>query len=155
MAPTWRQAYEHAMATVPEGPTGDTTQVNWNQGLLPIREFMCRQIESANYYEDVRLFMDYVEPGHVTPESMASVPLEALLPAFLIGELRTAFFIGFRIYLPFLMIDLIVAVLTTSLGMLMLPSTTISLPLKLIVFVMADGWNLVVQSLLQSFGTGT
>ena len=80
------------------------------------------------------------------------MPIETLLPAFLVSELETAFSIGFRLLLPFLVIDVIVAILVVATGLVMLPPTLVSLPLKLLVFVMADGWSLVIQSLLDSVG---
>jgi flagellar biosynthetic protein FliP len=84
-----------------------------------------------------------------------NVPLQALLPAFMLSELKTAFLIGFQIYLPFVILDIVVASVTISMGMLMLPPVLISLPFKLVLFVMVDGWHLVVQMLLESFQTFT
>ena len=86
------------------------------------------------------------------PNSWSEVPLNVVLPAFVLSELKVAFLLGFQIYLPFLVLDLVVSSMTVSMGMLMLPPTMVSFPLKLILFVMVDGWNLVVGMLLQSFG---
>jgi len=88
----------------------------------------------------------------VTPQTLEDVPIKILLPAFLISELKVAFLLGFQIYLPFLILDLVVSSVTVSMGMVMLPPTMVSFPLKLILFVMVDGWNLVLGMLLQSFG---
>ena len=85
------------------------------------------------------------------PTTYDEVPLRALLPAYMLSELKTAFLIGFQIYLPFLVIDLVVATVTTAMGMFMLPPTMISMPLKLLLFVLVDGWHLVVGMLLESF----
>jgi flagellar biosynthetic protein FliP len=89
------------------------------------------------------------------PTSLEQVPVNVLLPAFLVSELKVAFLLGFQIYLPFLVLDLVVSTVTVSMGMLMLPPTMVSFPLKLILFVMVDGWNLVVGMLLQSFAPFT
>jgi flagellar biosynthetic protein FliP len=153
MAPVWRQVYDEGVEPYQSSNGQMDFHVAWSRGVEPIRDFMAHQIEASNNFDDVRLFLQYTAPAETTPGSLAEVPTSALLPAFLISELRTAFYIGFRIFLPFLMIDLIVASLTASLGLLMLTPATISLPLKLIVFVAADGWHLVVQSLLRSFST--
>ena len=91
--------------------------------------------------------------AHAAPTSYDDVPLAALLPAFMLSELKTAFLIGFQIYLPFLVLDLVVASVTISMGMLMLPPVLISLPFKLLLFVLVDGWHLVVGMLLESFQT--
>ena len=111
---------------------------------------MSMQIENARNTEDVWLFLKYV-PNHPTPASYDDVPLQALLPAFMLSELKTAFLIGFQIYLPFLILDMVVSSVMVSMGMLMVPPTLVSLPLKLLLFVLVDGWHLVVGTLLQSF----
>ena len=94
--------------------------------------------------------MNYL-PKQATPKSYDDVPLQALLPAFMLSELKTAFLIGFQIYLPFLILDMVVASVMVSLGMLMVPPPMVSLPFKLLLFVLVDGWRLVVGMLLQSF----
>ena len=81
------------------------------------------------------------------------LPLNVIIPAFVISELKTAFQIGFLLFIPFIMIDLIVAVVLMSMGMMMMPPVTISMPLKILLFVLVDGWNLIMQSLLESFAT--
>jgi flagellar biosynthetic protein FliP len=123
----------------------------WTAGVGPIREFMSQQIARAGNGGDVRLFLDYLPPISPPPQSYADVPLQALLPAFLVSELKLAFVIGFQIYLPFVIIDLVVSSVTMSMGMVMVPPMAISLPLKLLLFVLADGWRLIVQMLLSSF----
>jgi flagellar biosynthetic protein FliP len=90
----------------------------------------------------------------IAPENLSSAPLNVILPAFILSELKVAFLLGFQIFLPFLVLDLVVSTVTVSMGLSMLPPTMVSLPLKLILFVMVDGWNLVVGMLLQSFGGG-
>jgi len=125
----------------------------WQAGVAPIREFMSEQIVRARNGDDVRLFLDYLPPQSPPPQSYADVPLQALLPAFLVSELKVSFLIGFQIYLPFVIVDLVVSSVTMSMGMVMVPPLTISLPLKLLLFVLVDGWHLVVEMLLQSFST--
>ncbi|MEW6227944.1 MAG: flagellar type III secretion system pore protein FliP [Bacillota bacterium] len=111
----------------------------------PIREFMLKQTRES----DLALFTNLAKAKR--PANPSEVPMLVLIPAFAISELKTAFEIGFVIYVPFLVIDMVVASVLMSMGMLMLPPVMISLPFKLLLFVMVDGWNLVVRSLLQSF----
>src|SRR5690606_34073862 len=101
---------------------------------------------------DLKLFMDLANLPEV--ETREDAPLRALVPAFMISELRRAFEIGFLLFVPFLIIDMVVASILMSMGMMMLPPVVISLPFKLIFFVLVDGWYLVAGSLIQSFGTG-
>ena len=124
-------------------------------GIQPVRRFMSAQIERTGNSNDVWLFCKYLPEGTSVPSSYDEVPLPALLPAFMLSELKTAFLIGFQIYLPFLVLDLVVASVTISMGMLMLPPMLISLPLKLLLFVLVDGWHLVVGMLMESFQTYT
>jgi len=123
----------------------------YRAGALPVREFMARQIAAADNHADVVLFFRHAFPDSPTPSSFADVPTRVLLPAFVISELKVAFLMGFSIYLPFLVVDLVVASVTMSMGMFMLPPAMISLPLKLLLFVLVDGWHLVVGMLLSSF----
>jgi flagellar biosynthesis protein FliP len=113
---------------------------------VPVSAFMLRQVRPA----DVALFAEIARLEPVPP--VAETPFRVLLPAFMISELRRAFEIGFLIFLPFLIIDMVVASILMSMGMMMLPPVMISLPFKLIFFVLVDGWALVVGSLIQSFG---
>ena len=99
--------------------------------------------------KDLELFLSYAEMER--PESIDDIPLTALVPAFAISEMKTAFQIGFMIFIPFLVIDMIVASVLMSMGMMMLPPVMISLPFKILLFVLVDGWYLVVRSLLQTF----
>jgi flagellar biosynthetic protein FliP len=111
---------------------------------------MSMQIERTQNTEDVWLFMSYL-PHRAAPKSYDDVPLQALLPAFMLSELKTAFLIGFQIYLPFVILDMVVASVMVSMGMLMVPPVMVSLPFKLLLFVLVDGWRLVVGMLMQSF----
>jgi flagellar biosynthetic protein FliP len=164
MTPTWKQVYDEAIAPYTARQPGMTLEKTWQAGARPVRKFMSDQITRTGNDEDVRLFLEYVpktidpktgepyeyiyygeKPGHV------EVPLVALAPAFMLSELKTAFLIGFQIFLPFLILDLVVSSVTISMGMLMLSPILISLPLKILLFVLLDGWHLVVQMLLESF----
>ncbi len=111
----------------------------------PVREFMFKQTRE----KDIKLFL---ELGHeAPPTTLDDIPTTSLFPAFVISELRTAFTMGFVIYLPFLVIDLVVSSILLSMGMMMLPPSLVSLPFKLLLFVMVDGWFLIVRSLVLSF----
>ncbi len=114
--------------------------------LNPIRQFMFKQTRE----KDLALFLRLAKIN--APQNRADVPTPILIPAFVISELKTAFIIGFVLYVPFLVIDMVVASVLLSMGMMMLPPILISLPFKLMLFVLVDGWNLVVGSLLKSFG---
>ncbi|MCR5626014.1 MAG: flagellar type III secretion system pore protein FliP [Lachnospiraceae bacterium] len=116
-----------------------------DRSLAPLRTFMYGQTQT----KDVRLFMDIA--GLDMVEELDDIPTYVLIPAFMISELRTAFIIGFLIYIPFIVIDMVVASTLMSMGMMMLPPTTISMPFKILLFVLADGWNLVIGSLVKTF----
>jgi flagellar biosynthesis protein FliP len=112
----------------------------------PIRNFMLKQARP----KDVELFAALAQLGPTPPDNL---PLKVVIPGFIISELRTAFQMGFLLFLPFMLIDLIVATVLMSMGMMMMPPMTISLPLKILLFVLVDGWHLVVSSIIQSFAT--
>jgi len=153
MSPVWTRVYDEAVEPYTDPDTEMSLKEAYEAGALPIREFMSRQIDVAGNHDDVHLFYGYMDPDASPPGSFQEVPLRVLLPAFILSELKTAFLMGFQIYLPFLIIDLVVASVTISMGMLMLPPAVISLPFKLLLFVLVDGWRLVVQMLMDSFGT--
>ena len=117
------------------------------KGLSPLREFMLKQTRE----KDLKLFMDLNKKSADDIKDYDEIPITIVIPAFIISELRAAFIIGFLIYLPFIVIDMVVASTLMSMGMMMLPPTTISLPFKLLLFVLADGWNLVIGQLVNSF----
>jgi flagellar biosynthesis protein FliP len=148
MTPVWKQVYNEAV--VPYTQHQISGEQAWKTGVAPVRRFMSMQIENAQNTEDVWLFMSYL-PKQATPKNYDDVPLQALLPAFMLSELKTAFLIGFKIFLPFLILDMVVASVMVSSGMLMVPPPMVSLPFKLLLFVLVDGWHLVVGMLLQSF----
>lgn len=123
-----------------------TFQEGIEKAQIPMKEFLLKQTRD----EDINLFLDSarIDKNDVTRENL---PLQVLVPAFVISELKTAFQIGFLIYLPFLLIDLVVSSALMSMGMFMLPPAMISLPFKLLLFIMVDGWNLLIKSLILSF----
>jgi flagellar biosynthesis protein FliP len=117
----------------------------WAKGIQPIRAFMLKQVRD----KDLELFIELSK--RPKPETVDQVPIHVVIPAYILSELRVAFQIGFLIYIPFLIVDMVVASVLMSMGMMLLPPAMISLPFKLILFVLADGWNLVVGSLVKSF----
>lgn len=122
-----------------------TQQEALERGIQPLREFMLKQTRQ----DDLRLFMDIAKIEPV--ESVDELSITIIIPAFIISELRAAFIIGFLIYVPFIVIDMVVSSVLMSMGMMMLPPTTISMPFKILLFILADGWNLVIGQLLNSF----
>ncbi len=146
MAPTWQQVNEQAVAPYLSGDITDPAQA-YELGVRPVRAFMIRQTRP----EDVRLFLDFSKIQLPSNATYSDVPTRVLMPAFMISELKTAFEMGFRLYLPFLIIDIVISSVLISMGMLMLPPVLISLPFKLLLFVLADGWHLIVGSLMRSF----
>lgn len=149
MSPIFNQINENAIQPFNNGEI--TQEEAFEAGMEPLREFMYGQTKR----KDVQLFMDIsgeidkVEnPNEFTEKD---IPTYVLVPSFIISELRTAFIIGFLIYIPFIIIDMVVASVLMSMGMMMLPPTTISMPFKILLFVLADGWNLVIGSLVKTF----
>lgn len=143
MGPTLQEAYDQGVQPLIAGQIEFTEA--FENAALPIHNFM-----SANVREkDLALFVEM--SGDPPPETAAAVPLQILVPAFMISELRRAFEIGFLLFVPFIIIDMVVASVLMSMGMMMLPPVVISLPFKLIFFVLVDGWHLVASSLVRSF----
>jgi flagellar biosynthetic protein FliP len=146
MEPAMNQAWTAGIQPMTEGRISEAEGLR--QAIQPFHAFMTDNVRD----EDLRFFLDL---GHLPPAPDAeSVPWRALVPAFVVGELRRSFEMGFLLFLPFLIIDIVVASVLMSLGMMMLPPTAVSLPFKLIFFVLIDGWRLVAGSLVQSFVTG-
>lgn len=153
MAPTWRDIHQSAVEPYLEGRLNQREALD--RAAEPLRAFMIRQIENAQNEDDVYLFVEYARGRPVpvdAPLKWSEVRFWELTPAFVLSELKVAFVMGFRLYLPFLVIDMVVSAILISMGMLMLPPVLISLPFKLLLFVIADGWRLVVGALLESFG---
>jgi len=142
MAPVMNQVNDEAVQPFMSGQIEQEAAIE--RGVAPLRSFMMEQTRD----KDLELFM---KVNHSEAKSYEEVPMTVVIPAFIISELRTAFIIGFMLYLPFIVMDMVVASTLMSMGMMMLPPTTISLPFKILLFVLADGWNLVVGSLIESF----
>ncbi len=153
MAPVWHDVKDEAILPYINGDGAMSLEEAWDRGSRPVKGFMVRQIDAAKNVEDIWLFYQYLPEAQreQRPATYNDIPIHVLLPAFVISELKIAFLIGFQIFMPFLVIDLVVTSVTTSMGMIMLPPTMISLPLKLLLFVLTDGWNLIVGMLMQSF----
>jgi flagellar biosynthesis protein FliP len=143
MAPTFQQVNQKALT--PLFNEKITLEQAYDRAAEPFKDFMSAHTRQ----KDLALFLDYAKVEK--PKSIQDIPLTALVPAFAISELKTAFQIGFMIFIPFLVIDMVVASVLMSMGMMMLPPVMISLPFKILLFVMVDGWYLVVKSLLESF----
>jgi len=152
MTPTWQRIHADALGPYLDNRLGQEQAMDAASGHL--KDFMYRQIVQADNHEDVFLFLSYAQNREIAEDEaieLASVPLYVIMPAFMLSELKTAFIMGFRVYLPFLVIDMVIATILLSMGMMMLPPVLISLPFKLLLFVLADGWHLVVDTLLRSF----
>jgi len=143
MAPVWDRVNDEAIQPLVEDEI--SYQIALDRGMEPIREFMLKQTRQ----KDMALF---VRMAHISqPRSHRDIPNSVLIPSFIISELRTAFQIGFILFIPFLVIDLVVSSILLSMGMMMLPPIMVSLPFKILLFVLVDGWNLLIQSLVKSF----
>ncbi|ODT75460.1 MAG: flagellar biosynthetic protein FliP [Pelagibacterium sp. SCN 64-44] len=143
MQPVLQQSYDQGIAPLMAGQIEFAEA--FEAGAAPIHEFMRTNVRD----KDLELFYDLTDAE--PPESLEAIPLQLLVPAFMISELRRAFEIGFLLFLPFVVIDMVVASVLMSMGMMMLPPVVISLPFKLIFFVLVDGWYLVAGSLVRSF----
>jgi flagellar biosynthetic protein FliP len=144
MAPTFETAYQEGIQPLIEDQITQTEA--FERSMAPVKVFMLTHVRD----QDLRLFLDLAEIEAI--DEPEATPLRALIPAFMISELRRAFEIGFLLFIPFVIIDMVVASILMSMGMMMLPPIMISLPFKLIFFVLVDGWYLVAGSLVQSFG---
>ena len=143
MTPTLTEVYETAVAPLVDEQIDEVEALE--RAAVPVRNFMLRQVRE----KDLLLFLDL--SGNERPETPEATPMQVLIPAFIISELRRAFEIGFLLFVPFIVVDMVVASVLMSMGMMMLPPIMISLPFKLIFFVLVDGWHLVTGSLIQSF----
>ncbi|MBP1949137.1 flagellar type III secretion system pore protein FliP [Virgibacillus litoralis] len=143
MAPTFNEVYDEALQPLFEEEI--TLDEAYDRASMPMKEFMSKHTRQ----KDLALFMNYAEIDR--PDNIEDIPLTTLVPAFAISELKTAFQMGFMIFVPFLIIDMAVASVLMSMGMMMLPPVMISLPFKILLFVLVDGWYLITQSLLQGF----
>jgi len=149
MFPVWTQINEEALVPLREKKIQASEA--FDRASAPLKKFMLRHTRER----DIQLFTSFMPPDKKSsagsPASVSQVPLQVVVPAFMVSELRTAFQMGFVIFLPFLIIDMVVSSILMAMGMMMLPPVMVTLPLKILVFVLADGWGLVVRSLVTSF----
>ncbi len=143
MAPTFSSVYQNAVKPLAAGEI--TSEEAYEIGMAPVREFMFNQTRE----KDLKMFLEIA--GTQDVQAQDDIPTSVLIPSFITSELRTAFIIGFVIYIPFIVIDMVVASTLMSMGMMMLPPTTISMPFKILLFIIADGWNLVIGNLVKTF----
>lgn len=143
MAPVFGQVNDDAFQPYIKGQL--TQQQAFDQAVKPFKQFMAKQTRT----KDLELFLKYSKSAR--PKTVQDIPLTALVPAYAISELKTAFQMGFMIFIPFLVIDMVVASTLMAMGMMMLPPVLISLPFKILLFILVDGWYLIVKSLLESF----
>jgi len=149
MEPTWQRVHHDALTPYMNGKLSQPAALTAAQ--VPVREFMEAQIMHAHNEADVDLFAQAAHQP--VPKQWGDVGITTLIPAFMLSELKTAFLLGFKVYLPFLIIDLVVSSVLISVGMMMLPPVLISMPFKLLLFVLVDGWRLITIGLLGSFVT--
>jgi len=160
MAPIWQKAYDEGIVpyTHQTQQSPVSLEVAFEKTVAPLRKFMSDQIELTGNSDTVWMFLDYQQPlagspgaaDYKAPSSYDEVPLTVLLPAYMLSEVKTAFLIGFQLYLPFIVIDMVISSILISMGMMMLPPVLISLPFKILLFVLIDGWLLTVGMLLES-----
>lgn len=143
MYPTWEQVYNNSLEPYMSGNI--EAQQAWDNAINPVRDFMFRYTRQ----EELSLIISMSQSPR--PANQSEVPTQILIPAFMLSELKTAFQMGVVIYIPFLVVDMVVSSVLLAMGMMMLPPMMISLPFKILLFIMADGWNLVVMSVLKSF----
>ncbi|NJL30724.1 MAG: flagellar type III secretion system pore protein FliP [Phycisphaerales bacterium] len=154
MAPTFERVHREAIVPLQQNEIDQLTA--WTRAKEPLRDFMFAQIEHADNWGDVMMLLEYRGVKKQRHEmTRGDVDMLTLIPAFVLSELKVAFLMGFRLYLPFLVIDMVISSVLISMGMLMLPPVLISLPFKLLMFVLVDGWHLVVGGLLNSFAVAT
>lgn len=155
MAPTIDRINKEAIAPYRAGAITDYDSL-WDAGKNPMRDFMFDQIDATGNYSSLYMILNYrgIDTSDPSKLTRANVDMVSLVPAFVLSELKVSFLMGFRIMLPFLVIDLVISAILIAMNMMMLPPVLISLPFKLLLFVLVDGWQLVVGSLLHSFRTG-
>lgn len=154
MSPTLQRINTEVLQPMQDPDVEMSETEAWDKAKQPLRDFMFAQIDHGGNWDSVYMLMEWREPGSTKDRSdlrRADVDMLTLIPAFMLSELKIAFLLGFRLYLPFLVIDMVISSVLISMGMLMLPPVLISLPFKLLLFVLVDGWNLVVANLLSSF----
>jgi flagellar biosynthetic protein FliP len=143
MAPTWNKVNDEAIKPLLDGKM--EVEEAYNKGIEPIRDFMFKNVRD----EDLELFIGLASLNR--PNNKNDLPTYIVIPAFVISEMRIGFIIGFFLFIPFLMVDMIIASILMSMGMMMLPPMLVSLPFKILLFILVDGWNLIIGSVVRSF----
>ena len=143
MAPTFNQVYNDAIKPLSNNEI--SAEEAYDKGIEPLREFMFKQTNT----KDIKMFLEIADIQDV--KEYDDIPTYVLIPSFIVSELRISFIIGFLIYIPFIIIDMVVSSALMSMGMMMLPPTTISMPFKILLFILADGWNLIIGNLVKTF----
>lgn len=143
MAPTWNKVNDEAIKPLLDGKI--QVEEAYNKGIEPIRDFMFKNVRD----EDLELFIGLASLNR--PNNKQDLPTYIVIPAFVISEMRIGFIIGFFLFIPFLMVDMIIASILMSMGMMMLPPMLVSLPFKILLFILVDGWNLIIGSVVRSF----
>ena len=156
MSPTLERVWDEAVVPYQKGEITDYDDL-WVRARQPMRDFMFGQLEATGNWSSLYMVLEYQGKDVSDPSKLtrADVSTTALVPSYMLSELKTSFVMGFKVYLPFLVIDMVIASLLISMSMMMLPPVLISLPFKLLLFVLVDGWSLVVGGLLYSFAPGT
>jgi flagellar biosynthetic protein FliP len=149
MGPTWQKVNNRALQPYMNGQMTQSDALA--EAIVPVREFMINQIIRNHNQEDVFLFMEFAHQKVSDDPHWDDAGIMTLIPAFMLSELKSAFILGFKVYLPFLIIDMVISSVLVSMGMMMLPPVLISLPFKLLLFVLVDGWRLIVGNLMVTF----
>jgi flagellar biosynthetic protein FliP len=155
MAPTIERIHAEAVLPYQRGEVSDPGEL-WERARQPLRDFMFAQIEASDNWSSLYMVLNYrgIDTSDPSKLSRADVDMVSLIPAYMLSELKVAFLMGFKLYLPFLVIDMVISSMLISMGMMMLPPVLISLPFKVLLFVLVDGWQLVVGSLMTSVASG-
>jgi flagellar biosynthetic protein FliP len=149
MGPTWQKVNDTALKPYMDGKMSQQEALSVAQG--PVRDFMIAQVRASGNDEDVDMFTEFAREPRA--KTWRDVKTTTLIPAFMLSELKTAFLLGFKVYLPFLIIDIVISTVLISMGMMMLPPAMVSLPFKLLLFVLVSGWHLITANLMGSFVT--
>ena len=148
MAPTYKEMYDQAWVPYKSGEI-KTTEAFIDKGVEPLRQFMLRQMTSSDSKKSLALFIEL--GNYDQPNSVEDIPTHVIIPAFILSELKKAFELGILVFIPFIIIDIIIASILLSMGLIFLPPVLVSLPFKIILFVLVDGWRLLVENLIKGF----
>lgn len=152
MAPTFQKVYDNAWVPYSKQSNGSAEEL-YKNSVAPLRKFMFRQLQGPNNSNGMQTLFFFVKLSGLKerPQNENDIPTHVLVPAFMTHEMTKAFEMGIKVFIPFLMIDLIIASILMAMGMIMLPPVMVALPFKLMLFVLVDGWNVIVKELVESF----